>query len=63
LNQDCSIDISAILVSYNTANLLPKAIAELRKSAEGMSLQVIIIDNASRDDSVALSSLIILIVN
>ncbi|MEO8342874.1 MAG: glycosyltransferase family 2 protein [Gallionella sp.] len=49
-----SKDVSVILVSYNTAALLPNAIAALRSAAEGYSLQVIIVDNASRDDSVSL---------
>jgi len=48
------VDISVILVSYNTASLLPKAIECLRQSSENMVLQTVIVDNASRDDSVAL---------
>ncbi len=48
------IAITAILVSYNTATLLPDAIGALRIAAGSISLQTIIIDNASRDDSVAL---------
>ena len=48
------VDISVILVSYNTASLLPKAIECLRQSAGNMVLQTVIVDNASRDDSVAL---------
>lgn len=48
------IDVSTILVSYNTATLLPDAIGALRIAAGSISLQTIIIDNASRDDSVAL---------
>ncbi len=47
-------EISVVLVSYNTAALLPDAIAALRSAAEGYSLQTIIVDNASRDGSVAL---------
>jgi len=49
-----SLDVTVVLVSYNTAGLLPKAIVDLRTSAAGLSLQIIIIDNASRDDSVEL---------
>jgi len=49
-----AVDVSAVLVSYNTAALLPKAIEDLRTSTAGLSLQTIIIDNASRDDSVEL---------
>jgi GT2 family glycosyltransferase len=48
-----AIDISVVLVSYNTSNLLPEAIGALENAANRFSLQTIIIDNASRDDSVA----------
>jgi len=48
------VDVTVILISYNTENLLPKAIGDLRISAAGLSLQTIIVDNASRDGSVAL---------
>jgi len=47
------IDVSVIIVNYNTASLLPKAIDALRASSSGLKVQVIVIDNASRDDSVA----------
>jgi GT2 family glycosyltransferase len=47
-------DVSAILVSYNTASLLPDALGALRNAADNISLQTIIVDNASRDDSAAL---------
>lgn len=47
-------DVSVVLVSYNTAALLPDAISALRKAADAFSLQTIIVDNASRDDSVEL---------
>jgi len=47
-------DLSAILVSYNTALLLPAAMDALRNAKAGLSLQTIIVDNASRDASVEL---------
>jgi len=53
-DSDAAIDVSVILVSYNTEHLLPKAISNLNAAAEGLTLQTIIIDNASRDDSVSL---------
>jgi GT2 family glycosyltransferase len=46
------MDISAILVSYNTSALLPEAIGALRIAAGSFSLQTIIVDNDSRDESV-----------
>jgi GT2 family glycosyltransferase len=48
------VDVSAIVVSYNTASLLPKAIGALRDTSFGLEVQTIIVDNASRDDSAAL---------
>jgi GT2 family glycosyltransferase len=49
-----SVDVSTILISYNTEGLISKAISALRVSANMLALQTIIVDNASRDDSVAL---------
>jgi GT2 family glycosyltransferase len=45
------VDITAIMVNYNTAHLLDEAIGALRVSAVGRRLQVTIVDNASRDNS------------
>lgn len=45
------IDVTAIIVNYNTAHLLDRAIGLLRESAAGLSLQLSIVDNASRDGS------------
>ena len=47
------VDVSVVLVSYNTSLLLNDNITALRNAKENFSLQTIIIDNASRDDSVA----------
>ncbi len=47
-------DISVIMVSYNTASLLPEAMAALHGAVGNLAVQTIIVDNASRDDSVAL---------
>lgn len=50
------MDLTVIIVNYNTAHLLPRAIGHLDSAAAaaGLELQVVIIDNASRDGSVAL---------
>lgn len=45
-------DLTVILVNYNTAQLLPEAIGALRKSLANFSAQIIIVDNASKDNSV-----------
>lgn len=48
------IDLSVILVSYNTAGMLPECVAALRKSLERLTHEILIVDNASRDGSAAL---------
>lgn len=49
------IDVSAVIVSYNTAHLLPECVTKLQQSAqqEGKQLECIWIDNASKDGSAA----------
>jgi GT2 family glycosyltransferase len=46
-------DVSVIIVSYNTARLLADCLASLLAS-KGAALEVFVVDNASRDESVAL---------
>ena len=46
-----TVDISAILVSYNTVALLPDVILALQNASGSLSVQTIIVDNASRDAS------------
>jgi hypothetical protein len=43
--------LTTILVNYNTARLLPKAVDALRLATGGLANQIVIVDNASRDDS------------
>ena len=45
------VDITVIIVNYNTAHLLADAIGALRISGLGMQLQTVVVDNASRDGS------------
>jgi N-acetylglucosaminyl-diphospho-decaprenol L-rhamnosyltransferase len=45
-------DVTVVLVSYNTAHLLEPVFASLKAASGNLNLQVIVIDNASRDDSV-----------
>lgn len=47
-------DVTVIVVSYNTEKLIPKMMDALNESTGSLNKQVIFIDNASRDDSVAL---------
>ena len=44
-------ELSIIIVSFNTCDLLRECLQVLDKAAEGISHEVIVIDNASRDQS------------
>lgn len=48
------IDVSVIIVNYNTAHLLKDMRDALNASVGRLKVETIIVDNASRDDSVAL---------
>jgi GT2 family glycosyltransferase len=45
-------DVTVIIVNYNTGHLFGRMFASLEASREGRSCQVVVVDNASRDDSV-----------
>ena len=45
------IDVTAIVVNYNTKDLIRPCIDALRKSAVGLRLQIVIVENGSRDGS------------
>lgn len=46
------MDISIIIVSYNTENLLHEVVSRLRAASVGLQTEIIFVDNASRDASV-----------
>jgi N-acetylglucosaminyl-diphospho-decaprenol L-rhamnosyltransferase len=48
------MDLTAIIVNFNTEGLLREAIGRLQHAAARIALKIAIIDNASRDNSVAL---------
>jgi len=48
------VDLTAILVSFNTEGLLRDAIGRLQEAAARLSVKIAIVDNASNDGSVAL---------
>jgi GT2 family glycosyltransferase len=50
------MDISVILVSYNTAAITIKSLQHLYLSSHELKMEVVIVDNASRDNSVELIS-------
>lgn len=45
--------VTAIVVNYNTGHLLREALEPLLRSAQGLSLNLVVVDNASKDDSAA----------
>lgn len=48
------MDVSVIIVSYNTEYLLHDAMDALRRASAGLTVQIVIVDNASKDSSVEL---------
>ena len=48
------MDLTTIIINYNTANLLDKCIKLLRNASLKISMNIIIVDNASSDNSVDL---------
>lgn len=46
------VDVSVVIVNYNTETLLSEAMTALRRAASGYSPQIVIIDNALKDSSV-----------
>ena len=47
-----SIDLSIIIVNWNTRQLLEQCLSSLSKCADGVQREVIVVDNGSDDDSV-----------
>jgi N-acetylglucosaminyl-diphospho-decaprenol L-rhamnosyltransferase len=45
------VDVSIVVVNYNTGHLLLKALASVRAAQGTRTVQIVIVDNASRDDS------------
>jgi len=48
------MDLTTLIINYNTANLLVKCINALRDATSKISNEIFIVDNASKDGSVAL---------
>lgn len=48
---NASVDLSVIVVSYNTVHLLRKMIAAVDAARHNLTIQIIVIDNASTDGS------------
>jgi GT2 family glycosyltransferase len=48
------MELSVIVVSYNTKNLLKQCLASVFKYTKGINFEVLVVDNASEDDSAAM---------
>jgi N-acetylglucosaminyl-diphospho-decaprenol L-rhamnosyltransferase len=51
---DARVDLTIVLVSYNTSHLLERLFRCLRAASGDLNIQIIVVDNGSKDDSVAL---------
>ena len=49
-----SIDISVVIISLNTSRVLHECMECLARESEGLTVETIIVDNGSKDDSVAM---------
>ncbi|MBU0653751.1 MAG: glycosyltransferase family 2 protein [Gammaproteobacteria bacterium] len=49
-------ELSIILVSYNTAKYIPRALESVIRETQNTSYEIIVVDNDSQDDSVAVIS-------
>lgn len=47
------MDLSIIIVNWNSANYLRHCLASIYRETRGISIEVVVVDNASRDDSCA----------
>ena len=54
IGQQSPIDVSIIIVSLNTAKVLRECMDCLERESVGLTVETIIVDNGSRDDSVAM---------
>ncbi len=50
---DPEIDLSIVVVNYNTCHLLDELFASIARATQGLSVQVIVVENASTDASLA----------
>jgi N-acetylglucosaminyl-diphospho-decaprenol L-rhamnosyltransferase len=47
------VDVSVVVINYNTAHLLKEMRTSLAAARKGLTLEIIVVDNASRDGSAA----------
>lgn len=49
-----SLDLSIVIVNFNTRRLLEECLASIYAQTRGVSFEIIVVDNASADDSMAM---------
>ncbi len=52
--EELPVDLSVVIVSYNVAYFLEQALLSVRRAADGLRVEVFVVDNASVDNSVAM---------
>jgi GT2 family glycosyltransferase len=51
-SQPIELDISIVIVSFNTREILLNCLESIQKHTEGISYEVIVVDNASEDKTI-----------
>lgn len=51
---ECRLDLSIVIVSYNTCGMLRDCLNALSAATEGLAIETFVVDNASPDDSAAM---------
>ena len=51
-SQPAELDVSIIIVSFNTREILLRCLESIKKQTNGISYEVIVVDNASEDNTV-----------
>lgn len=51
---DTSLDLSIVIVNWNTCSLLFDCLQRIEENHNGLIVEVVVVDNGSRDDSVAM---------
>ena len=54
MDRDRKIDLSIIIVNWNTREMLRDCLASLPAATEGLTSEILVVDNASGDDSAAM---------
>ena len=54
MNTDCNVRLSVVIVSYNTRDTLARCLEALHDSPPSVTHQIIVVDNASTDETVDL---------